>query len=93
MKTHFDLGRLAFFRVVVRLFGTERAYRVAADCAETAKRLVSESYPFYKRPFLGIRWFYDTDPVELSESGYLQKLSHMHFVQDLDEIIEEAMSR
>lgn len=93
MKTHFESGRLAFFRVVVRMFGKEYAYRVAADCAETAKRLVTQSYPFYKRPFLNVRWFYDIDPVELSDSGYLQKLANMHFVQDLDEIIEEAMAK
>lgn len=92
MKTHYETGRFAFFRVVVRVFGKEHAFRVAADCSESAQRLVRETYPFYKRPFLNVRWFYDIDPVELSDSGYLQKLAHMHIVQDLDEIIEEAMA-
>lgn len=88
MELHVQSDRLAFYRVIAKVFGKEKAWRVAAEDFYSAQSLVKQKYSIFKRPFLTTRWFYDNDPVELSESGYLQKLANMHIVQDIEAILE-----
>jgi hypothetical protein len=88
MKLHVQSDRLAFYRVIAKVFGQEKAWLVAAEDFYSAQSLVKQKYSIFKRPFLTTRWFYDNDPIPLTDSGYLQKLSNMHIVQDIEAILE-----
>lgn len=86
-------GRLIFYGVRAKGIGIEQVFRIAAGNHADALRLVRETFPWYRRLFLRLEWAYDLDPTELTELGYLQKLKHMHVVQDLDDILDGVQYR
>lgn len=82
--------RLKFYHIHVAGIGVDQVYRVAAEDHYSAQTLIKQQLPWYRRFFLRFTWNYDIDPVELSEIGYLQKLKHMHIVQNIDGILSSV---
>jgi hypothetical protein len=82
--------RFKFYHIHTTGLGVDRVYRVAAEDHYSAQVLIKQRLPWYRRFFLKFSWKYDTDPVELSETGYLQKLKYMDIVQNIDDILSSV---